>query len=98
MKIKQLNLYNVEAVDEKLFAEKSIFSGEIQVNNIGDQYRGNALYEIEKLEDETTALLAEVVLNKKVELEDFMGRMVLPTHIINFYILKEEDINWILTN
>lgn len=93
--MKTMNLYNVEEVDRKLFAEKSIFSGEIEVNNIGDKYRDNALYEIERLEDETTETLVEVVINKKVEKIDFMGRMVLPTHIINFYILKEEDINWI---
>tara|TARA_R110000751_G_scaffold119884_11_gene220506 strand:+ start:340 stop:627 length:288 start_codon:yes stop_codon:yes gene_type:complete len=93
--MKTLNLYNVEEVDKKLFAEKSIFSGEIEVSNIGDQYRDNALYEIEKLEDETTEVLVEVVINVKVQLEDCMGRMVLPTHIIEFHILKEEDINWI---
>jgi hypothetical protein len=82
--------------DIKLFAEKAIFEGTIKFDNIGSSYMDNALYEIERLEDEETEPLVEIVVAKKPALIDCMGTMVHETIYCQFYILKEEDFDWIL--
>ena len=95
MKIKQEIRYNLSDEDQAKFAEKAIFEGTIEFTNIGSSYMDNALHEIERLEDEETELI-EIVVAKKPALIDCMGTMVYETIYCQFYILKEEDFDWIL--